>query len=197
MTTRPIRTTPMMHLNSPRPTPGNTDPLNHILPRPSMYPITHPNPITTRPTVPPLMPFHTHPIRGTVKPGPSSVSRWHHRHPSQRHPSRLLPVDRNPRLHPHPRPLLSAYMLLLPRSPNPPTPRYGELLLERPRAQTHLPNPSGNRGRKKLPPLGIPHRWRQLRWILISERHALSFIPTCQLMMLMITCACLCARGTL
>jgi hypothetical protein len=188
MTTRPIHTTPMMRLNSPRPTRGNTDPLNnHILPPPSMCPTIHPNPITTPPTVLPLMLFHIRrPLSGTGRLGPSSsVNRWHHRHPSQRHPSHLL-VDRTPlphlhlhlHLRPHPRPLPSAYMLLPPRSLNPATQRCDELL-ERPSPQIHLLNPSANRGRKKLPALGTPRRWRrplwhQLRWILILERHVLS-----------------------
>jgi hypothetical protein len=202
MTTRPIRPTPMMHLNSPRPTPDNTDPLNHTHhhPLPTMCPTTHLNPTITRPTVLPLM-LSNIPRRlsGTVKAGPTSVSLWHHRRPSKKHRHSLLPVDRNlpplPRLpqrlhlHPPPRPL-HAYMLLLPpHSRNPQTPKCGEPL-ERPRAQTHLPNPSASRGRKKLPPLGTrhhwrPHHWHQPRWILISERHVFSFISTCELIVLM------------
>ena len=194
MTTLPTLTTRTMHPNSPRPILGNRDPRNHTLPLPTMCRTTHLNLTTIPLTVQPLMPFHIrHRLSGTAKVGPSSVSPWHHRHPSQRHPSHLHLVDLNPPPHPHLhlhpqlhpppphhlRPLPSVDMLLHPHSHNLPILRCDEPR-ERLKVQTHPLKPSANRGRKKLPPLGIPHLWhrppwrQQLRWILISGRHALS-----------------------
>lgn len=176
MTTRPTRTTPTMPLNSPRiTTPDNRDLLNHT-PLPSTYRTTRRNPTTTLLTVLPITPFRIQRrLNGMARRGLRSVSLWHHRRPYQRHPFLRPSVDRNPRpylhlqvhlLHPHP----SVYMLLPPS--HSPTPRHGGPQ-GHPRLLIRLPNPSASRGRKKLPFLGIPHRWRhQLRWILISGRHA-------------------------
>jgi hypothetical protein len=168
MTTRPIHTTPTMPLNSPRIiTPGNRDLLNHT-PLPNTYRTTRPNPTTTLLTAPPITPcrIQRH-LNGMARRGLRSVSPWHHHHRYQIHPFLPPSVDRNLRpyrhlqvhLHLHPRP--SVYMLL-PLSHNPMR-RPGEQQ-GHPRLQTRLPNPSASRGRKKLPSLGIPLRWRrQLR----------------------------------
>ena len=184
MTTRPIRTIRTMPLNSPRITlPGNNrDLLNHNTPLPSSSTYrttTIPfNPITTLLMVLPLTPFRIQRRRsGMARPGLRSVSPWLHRRPFKRHPYLPPSVDRNRRpylhlrlhrhqhrhqhqhQHQHPRP--SAYMLL-PLSHSP-TRRRGEPQ-GHPRPPNRLPNPSASRGRKKLPFLGIPHRWRrQLR----------------------------------
>jgi len=168
MTTRPIRTTPTMPLSSPRIiTPDNRDLLNHTT-LPSTYRTTRLNTTTILITVPPRTPFRIQRrLSGMARRGLRSVSPWHHRHPYQRHPFLLPSADRNlrpslllrPHLHLHPRP--SAYMLL-PLSHSPTQRRGGPQ--GHPRLQIHLPNPSASRGRKKLPFLGILHRWRrQLR----------------------------------
>jgi hypothetical protein len=167
MTTRPIHTTPTMPLNSPRITPGNRDLLNHT-PLPNTYRITRPNPTTTLLTALPITPcrIQRH-LNGMARRGLRSVSPWLHRHPYQIHPFLHPSVDRNLRpyrhlrlhLHLHPRP--SVYMPLPPS--HSPMQRPDELQ-GHPRLQTRLPNPSASRGRKKLPFLGIPLRWRrQLR----------------------------------
>ena len=191
MTTRPIRTTRTMPLNSPRITPDssssssstnnnnstnnstNRDLLNHNTPLPITYRTTTPsNPTTTLLMVLPLTPFL---IRrrpsGMARRGLRSVSPWLHRpRPYKRHP--YLPISADRSLHPylhlrmhrhrHQHPRPSAYMLL-PPSHNP-TQRRGEPQ-GHPRAPPiHLPNSSASRGRKKLPFLGILHLWRrQLR----------------------------------
>jgi hypothetical protein len=163
MTTRPIRTTPTMPLNSPRITPDNRDLLNHT-PLPSTYRTTRLNTTTTLITALPLTPFRIQRrLSGMARRGLRSVSPWHHRRPYQRHPFLLPLADQNPRpylrLRLHPRP--SVYMLLPPS--HCPTQRRGGPQ-GHPRLQIHLPNPSASRGRKKLPFLGTPHRWRrQLR----------------------------------
>jgi hypothetical protein len=179
MTTRPIRrTTRTMPLNSPRITPGNSrDRLNHTntntnpTPLPSTYRTTTPfNPTTTLLMVLPLTPFRIQRrSSGMARRGLRSVSPCPHRHPFKRHPCLPTSADRNlpPYLHlrlhqhrhRHPRP--SAYMRLPPS--HSPTRRRGEPQ-GHPRPPIRLPNPSASRGRKKLPFLGIPHRWRrQLR----------------------------------
>jgi hypothetical protein len=176
MTTRPIRTTRTMPLNSPRTTtPGNRDPLNHntpLLPLPSMYRTTPfiINPTTTLLMVLPLTPFRIQRRRsGMARRGLPSVSPWLHRRPFKRHPCLPPSVDRNLRpslhlrlhrhQHQHPRP--SAYMLLPPS--HSPTRRRGEPQ-GHPRPPIRRPNPGASRGRKKWPFLGMPHRWRrQLR----------------------------------
>jgi len=162
----------MTHPNSPRTiTPGSRRDLrNHTL-LPSTYRTTPLSPTTTRLTVPPLTPFRI-PLRrsGTARRGlPSISSPSHLQHPYPRHPFPPLSTDQNPRpylplplprrLRLHRRPPLSAYMQL-PPSPIPTRRREGPQ--GHPRPQTHrLLNPSANRGRKKLPLLGILHRWRQ------------------------------------
>jgi hypothetical protein len=177
MTTRLIHITPTMPHNSPRITPDNRDLPNHT-PLPSTYRTIPPNPTTTPITAQPLTASRIqHRLSGMARPGLRSVSQLHRRHRCQRHPFRLPSADRNLRpllhlrvhLHLHLR--LSAYMLLPPS--HSPTQRHGEPQ-GHPKPLIRLPNPSASRGRKKLPFLGIPHRWRrQLRWILISGRHAL------------------------
>lgn len=180
MTTRPIRTTRTMPLNSPRITPGsnninnnnNRDLLNHNTPLPSTYRTTTPfNPTITLLMVLPLTPFRIQRRpSGMASRGLRSVSPWlHRRRPFKRHPCLPTSADRNLRpylhlrlhrhRHKHPRP--NAYMLLPPN--HSPTRRRGEPQ-GHPRPPIRLPNPSASRGRKKSPSLGIPHLWRrQLR----------------------------------
>jgi hypothetical protein len=163
MTTRPIRTTRTMPLNSPRITPpGNRDLLNRtpllllLLPLPSMYRTTpFINPTTTLLMVLLLTPFRIqHRRSGMARRGPRSVSPWLHRRPFKRHPCLPTSADRNLRpylhlrlhrhKHQHPRP--SAYMLLPPS--HSPTRRRGELQGHR-RPLIRLHNPSASRGRRK------------------------------------------------
>jgi len=188
MTTRPTRTTTMRPNSLRTTTPGNRRDLrNHtpLLP-PSTYRTTPLNPTTTRLTVPPLTPsrIRDHPS-GMARPGLPSISPSHRPHLCPSLPF-LLPrsADRNPRpylpppplrlrlrhlrLHPWPPP--SVYMQLRPSRI--PTRRLDEQQ-GHPRPPTRLPNPSANRGRKKLLLLGILHPWhQQVRWILTLERQA-------------------------
>ena len=165
--------------NFPRTTQDNRDLLRHT-PLPSTYRTIRPNPTTTPITARPLTAFRIQRRSGMASPGLRSVSLWHHQRLYQRHPCRPPSADQSlrpylhPRLHRHRRPRPSVYMR---RPPNHiPVQRRGEPQ-EHPRPLIRLPNPSASRGRKRSPFLGIPHRWRrQLRWILISGRHALIFL---------------------
>jgi hypothetical protein len=167
MTIRPIRITRTMPLNSPRTTQDNRDLLNHT-PLPSTYRTIRPNPTITPITARPLTAFRIQRRSGIANRGLRSVSSlWHHRRLYQRHPCRLPSADQSlrpylhPRLHRHRRPRPSAYMRLPPS--HIPVQRRGEPQ-GHPRPLIRLLNPSASRGRKKLPSLGIPHRWhRQLR----------------------------------
>lgn len=184
MTTRPIRTTTMRTNSLRTTTPGNPRDLrNHtpLLP-PSTYRTTPLNPTTTRLTVPPLTPS---PIRhhrsGTASRGLPSISPSHRPHLYPRVPFLPRSADRNPRPYLPPPPLRLRHPRLrlhprrvymrLPPSRIPTRRLDGQQ--GHPRPPTRLPNPSANRGRKKLPLLGILRPWHQrVRWILTLERQA-------------------------
>ena len=164
-----LPTTPTMHRSIRRIIPGNRDLLNHIL-LPSMYRTILRIPITTRLMVPLLTPFRIRlRLSGMARLGPSlaNQSHRHQHHPSPTHPLPLLLIDQNlhlhlqhqhqhPPLHPHLQRPHSACMRL-PHNHNPTRSCGAARELLKPQSPLLL-SKSVNRGRKRLPLLGIHHR---------------------------------------